>query len=55
MIGWSDNRGQSATYTLDGLGNITSEVTRNNGGATALQIARSITNINRLASQTLCV
>lgn len=52
VTGWSDNRGQSATYILDGLGNITAEQIRNSGGATALQIGRSINAINRLANQT---
>ncbi|MFC3683363.1 RHS repeat-associated core domain-containing protein [Hydrogenophaga luteola] len=50
--GWSDNRGQSATYTLDPAGNATDEQVRNSGGALALQIRRTISALNRVQSET---
>lgn len=50
--GWSDNRGQSATYTLDPAGNATEEQVRNSGGALALQIRRTISALNRVQSET---
>jgi RHS repeat-associated protein len=51
--GWSDNRGQSATYTLDPAGNATEEQVKNNGGQLALQIRRTISALNRVQSETL--
>lgn len=53
VVGWSDNRGQSGNYTLDGLGNVTQEQTTNSGGQVALQVSRQINSINRLQSQTM--
>jgi YD repeat-containing protein len=50
--GWSDNRGQSAVYTLDPAGNATDEQVRNSGGALALQIRRTISALNRVQSET---
>ena len=51
--GWSDNRGQSAVYTLDPAGNATEEQTRNSGGQLALHIRRTISALNRVQSETL--
>jgi RHS repeat-associated protein len=53
LVGWSDNRGQSATYTLDPMGNATDTVVRNSNGQTALRIQTEINAINRVQSQTL--
>ncbi|MGS5088851.1 RHS repeat-associated core domain-containing protein [Hydrogenophaga sp. A37] len=50
--GWSDNRGQSASYTLDAAGNATEEQVKNNGGQLALQIRRTISALNRVQSET---
>ena len=49
--GWSDNRGQSAVYTLDPAGNAIEEQVRNSGGALALQIRRTISSLNRVQSE----
>ncbi|WP_236966424.1 RHS repeat-associated core domain-containing protein [Hydrogenophaga sp. SL48] len=50
--GWSDNRGQSASHTLDPAGNATDEQVRNSGGVLALQIRRTISALNRVQSET---
>ncbi|MFY3384381.1 hypothetical protein ACOQFS_09595, partial [Paracidovorax sp. MALMAid1276] len=52
LTGWTDNRGASATYVLDGMGNRTSEEIRNAQGQPAWQLARSINSLNRVASTT---
>lgn len=51
--GWTDNRGQSAVYTLDPAGNATDEQVRNSGGALAFQIRRTISALNRVQSETV--
>ncbi|RYF51208.1 MAG: RHS repeat protein, partial [Comamonadaceae bacterium] len=53
LTGWSDNRGHSGTYTLDAMGNRTQEAVRNAQGQTAWSLARSINNLNRVASTTV--
>lgn len=50
--GWTDNRGQGATYVLDGLGNIRTETVTNSGGVVARKVVRDINAINRLSVQT---
>jgi len=52
LTGWSNNRGESGTYTLDGMGNRTAEQVKDASGAVALTVARSINNINRVYSST---
>jgi RHS repeat-associated protein len=51
--GWSDNRGQSAVYTLDPAGNATLEQFRNGSGQLAFQISRTISALNRVQSETV--
>ncbi|MBT0570565.1 hypothetical protein KIK84_09500 [Curvibacter sp. CHRR-16] len=51
LIGASDNRGATLSYTLDGMGNRTSEQL-SQGGAILWSSQRSINQINRLASIT---
>nr|WP_296015753.1 RHS repeat-associated core domain-containing protein [uncultured Acidovorax sp.] len=53
LTGWSDNRGNSGTYTLDAMGNRTQEDIRNAQGQTVWRLARSINSLNRVASVTL--
>jgi RHS repeat-associated protein len=50
---WSDNRGNTASYTLDPMGNRTSEIVKNSSGTPIWQIARTINAINRVQTQTL--
>lgn len=52
LTGWSDNRGNSGTYVLDGMGNRTAETIKGAGGNTAWQLSRSINAINRPGSET---
>lgn len=53
LTGWSDNRGNSGTYVLDGMGNRTSEQTKDAAGNVAFALSRSINAINRVASETV--
>lgn len=53
LTGWSDNRGNSGTYTLDAMGNRTQEDIRNAQGQLARRLARSINSLNRVASTTV--
>ncbi|WP_244883846.1 RHS repeat-associated core domain-containing protein [Paracidovorax oryzae] len=48
LTGWSDNRGASATYTLDGMGNRVTERIADAQGRAAWQLARSINSLNRV-------
>ncbi|MDA8449581.1 polymorphic toxin type 37 domain-containing protein [Acidovorax sp. GBBC 3332] len=48
LTGWSDNRGASATYTLDGMGNRVNERIADAQGRAAWQLARSINSLNRV-------
>ncbi|MBS0339348.1 MAG: RHS repeat protein, partial [Proteobacteria bacterium] len=52
LIGWSNNRGEQGSFTLDGMGNRTAEQIKDASGAVAFTVARSINNINRVASTT---
>lgn len=52
LIGWTDNRGQRADYTLDPMGNITQELVRNSNGHLAQEIRRVINSLNRVQSET---
>ncbi|WP_418120517.1 RHS repeat-associated core domain-containing protein [Variovorax sp. 350MFTsu5.1] len=52
LIGWSNNRGESGTYTLDGMGNRTAEQIKDAAGNVAWSVARAVNNINRLSSRT---
>lgn len=52
LIGWSNNRGESGTYTLDGMGNRTAEQIKDSSGNVAWSVARTINNINRLSGRT---
>ncbi|WCM93923.1 hypothetical protein M5C99_04105 [Acidovorax sp. NCPPB 2350] len=53
LVGWSDNRGASAGYTLDGLGNRVGEQVQDAAGQTAFTLARTINAINLTASETV--
>ncbi|WP_436128758.1 DUF6531 domain-containing protein, partial [Acidovorax sp. LjRoot117] len=53
LTGWSDNRGNAGTYTLDAIGNRTQEEIRNAQGQLAWTLARNINSLNRLDSITL--
>ena len=52
LTGWSNNRGESGTYTLDGMGNRTAEQIKDSAGNIAWSTARTINNINRLSAKT---
>jgi RHS repeat-associated protein len=52
LTGWSNNRGESGSYTLDGMGNRTAEQIKDSAGNVAWNAARTINNINRLSAQT---
>lgn len=52
LTGWRDNRAASGSFTLDGMGYRTAEETLDAQGALAWQVARSINQINRVASET---
>uniref|UniRef100_UPI004038FC37 RHS repeat-associated core domain-containing protein n=1 Tax=unclassified Variovorax TaxID=663243 RepID=UPI004038FC37 len=52
LTGWSNNRGESGSYTLDGMGNRTAEQIKDASGAVAWNVARTVNNINRLSAKT---
>ncbi|WP_440534412.1 RHS repeat-associated core domain-containing protein [Variovorax sp. YR566] len=52
LMGWSNNRGESGTYTLDGMGNRTAEQIKDSAGNVAWNVARTVNNINRLSGKT---
>ncbi|MGJ7499907.1 RHS repeat-associated core domain-containing protein [Variovorax sp. ZT5P49] len=52
LTGWSNNRGESGTYTLDAAGNRLTEQTLNTSGSIAWTTARTINKLNRVATQT---
>jgi RHS repeat-associated protein len=52
LTGWSNNRGESGSFTLDAMGNRTAEQIKNASGAVARAAVRSINNLNRLSSRT---
>ena len=47
LTGWSNNRGESGAYTLDGMGNHTAEQIKDSAGNVAWSVARTINNVNR--------
>ncbi|CAN7159770.1 DUF6531 domain-containing protein [Acidovorax sp. LjRoot74] len=53
MTGWSDNRNNTGTYTLDAIGNRTREEVRNAQGQLVWLLARSINSLNRVESTTV--
>lgn len=53
LIGWSDNRGASATYALDAMGNRIGEQIRDAQNHTVWQLVRSINGFNRVEGQTV--
>ncbi|MGJ7501125.1 RHS repeat-associated core domain-containing protein [Variovorax sp. ZT5P49] len=52
LTGWGNNRGESGSYTLDGMGNRTAEQIKDSAGNVAWNAARTINNINRLSAKT---
>lgn len=52
LIGWSNNRGESGAYTLDGMGNRTAEQIKDSAGNIAWNVARKINELNRLELKT---
>jgi RHS repeat-associated protein len=52
LIGWSNNRGESGIYTLDGMGNRTAEQIKDSAGNVAWNVMRTINSINRLIGRT---
>jgi len=52
LTGWSNNRSESGTYTLDAMGNRTAEQIKDSAGNIAWNTARTINNINRLIAKT---
>lgn len=52
LTGWSNNRGESGTYTLDAAGNRLTEQTLDTSGSIAWTTARTINKLNRVATQT---
>ncbi|QNK66859.1 RHS repeat-associated core domain-containing protein [Variovorax sp. PAMC26660] len=52
LTGWSNNRGESGTYTLDGIGNRTTEQIKDGTGSIAWKAARTINYLNRLSGKT---
>lgn len=53
LTGWSDNRGNSGSYTLDAMGNRTREEVRNAQGQLAWLLVRNINSLNRVQSTTV--
>ncbi|WP_208508251.1 RHS repeat protein [Variovorax paradoxus] len=52
LTGWSNNRGESGSFTLDNMGNRTAEQIKDSSGAVAWNAARTINNINRVSGKT---
>ena len=50
LAGWSNNRGESGSYTLDGMGNRTAEWINGADGSLAWSMARAVNAVNRTAS-----
>lgn len=50
LTGWTNNRGESASFTLDAMGNRTAEQIKNSAGNVAWAAAKSVNAINRVAS-----
>lgn len=52
LTGWSNNRGEQGSFTLDAMGNRVAEQIRDSPGAVAWTTARSINKLNRIAART---
>lgn len=52
LTGWSSNRGEQGSFTLDAMGNRVAEQIKDSSGAVAWTTARSINNINRVSAKT---
>jgi RHS repeat-associated protein len=52
LTGWSNNRGESGSFTLDAMGNRVAEQIKDASGAIAWSAARTVNNINRLSART---
>jgi RHS repeat-associated protein len=52
LVAWANNRGESGTYTLDGMGNRTAEQIKDSANNVAWSLARTINNINRISGKT---
>jgi RHS repeat-associated protein len=52
LTGWSNNRGESGLYTLDGLGNRTAEQIKDSAGNVARNLVRTVNSINRISGKT---
>ncbi len=52
LTGWSNNRGESGTFTLDAMGNRVGEQITDSTGAVAWTSTRTINSLNRLAAKT---
>ncbi|MDR6536758.1 RHS repeat-associated protein [Variovorax soli] len=50
--GWSSNRGESGSFTLDAMGNRIGEQVKDSTGAVTWTAARSINNLNRVSART---
>ncbi|MES2282087.1 MAG: DUF6531 domain-containing protein [Pseudomonadota bacterium] len=53
LTGWQDNRSAQGSYTLDAMGNRTTEQIKDGAGNTVWQLARSINSVNQVVTQTL--
>jgi len=52
LTGWSNNRGEQGSFTLDAMGNRVGEQIKNSSGAIAWNAARSINSLNRVSART---
>ena len=53
LVAWANNRGESGTYTLDGMGNRTAEQVKDSANNVTWSLARTINNnINRVSGRT---
>lgn len=50
--GWSDNRGNTGQFTLDGQDNLTSATIKDSASNVAVQLQRSINHLNLVSSET---
>lgn len=53
LTGWQDNRGNTAQYTLDGMGNRTHERISDAAGNLAFELSRSINDMSRIDRETI--
>ncbi len=52
LTGWSNNRGEAGTFTLDAMGNRVGEQITDSTGAVAWTATRTVNNLNRLTAKT---